>query len=103
MNTVDRNRYIVDDEIEEVEEVVEEVPPPNFEVGDLCITLVPIKRNFGTVPEGTTVEIKRKFVRSKKIHYDVETLPCKDCALIVKIGTVAIDLLEDYEISHPGL
>ena len=98
----DRNRYIVDDEIEEVEEVEEEVPPPNFEEGELCVTLAPLKRNFCVIPEGTTVEIKRKFLRSNKLHYDVETLPCMKCNLILKIATVSIDLLEDYEVTHPG-
>jgi hypothetical protein len=90
------------DEIEDPEEEVEEAPPPDFDVGDLCVTLVPIKRNFGTIPEGTSVEIKRKFIRSKKTHYDVEKLPC-DCGLTLQINAVPIDQLEDYEDRYPSL
>lgn len=99
-----RYRYqMEDDEIENPEEDIVEAPePPDFDVGDLCVTVVPIKRNWGKLPVGTAVEIKRKFIRNKVIHYDVKTLPCDRCELILHVASVAIDLLEDYENKYPS-
>ena len=101
----DRNPLIDSEEIEFEDEieVEEEVPePPDFKEGDVCVTTEKVKRNYGTIPEGVTVEIKRRFERNKVIHFDVRTLPCKSCKLILKISAVPITALEDYEVNNPS-
>ena len=101
----ERNPLIESDDIEFEDEieVEEEVPEPaDFKESDICVTTEPIKRNYGTIPAGVTVEIKRRWERKGVLHFDVVTLPCKSCKLILKISAVPITVLEDYEVNNPS-
>ena len=96
---IDSEDVVFEDEIEVEEEVPE---PPDFKEGDICVTTENVKRNYGTIPAGVTVEIKRRWERKGVLHFDVTTLPCKSCSLILKISAVPITALEDYEVNNPS-
>ena len=80
----------------------DDIPSPDFQVGDICVITEPVKRTFFTISEGTVVEIKRRFPKQGQLCFDVITLPCKSCNLVVKVKDVPIISLEDYEISNPS-
>ena len=72
-------------------------PPADFQVGDVCIIRESVKRKYGTIPKGQIVEIIRRFPKNKVLHYDITTLPCKSCGLIIKVFDVSLELLQNYD------
>lgn len=74
---------------------------PNFKVGDICILRESVNREYGTIPKDQVVEIKRRFPKNKRLHYDVETLPCDSCGLIINAKDIGIELLQDYDEVFP--
>lgn len=68
----------------------------SFEVGDTCVLQEDVVREFGTIPEGTIVELTDKYRGSLGVHYDAQALACKSCSLIVKLKEVPLGILKDY-------
>ena len=73
----------------------------DFKVGDICIVRKSINRDYGTIPKGEVVEIKRRFPLKKQLHYDIETLPCQFCERIINAKDIHISLLQDYDEVFP--
>lgn len=74
-----------------------------FEVEDTCILREDLERDYVKVPEGTIVEITKKYQGKLGIFYDVQTLACATCPLIVKIQEVPLDILQDYDEVYPSV
>ena len=74
-----------------------------FEVEDTCILQEDVVRDYGTIPKGTIVELMEKYQGLLEIHYDVRTLACSECPLIVTASEISIDILKDHDEVFPPI
>ena len=74
-----------------------------FEVEDTCILREDVERDYVKLPEGTIVEIMKKYQGNLGIHYDVQTLACSHCPLLVSVKEVPLDILQDYDEVYPSI
>ena len=54
-------------------------------------------REFGTIPEGTIVELTDKYRGPLGVHCDADKKSCKSCPLIVKLKEVPLGIRKDYD------
>ena len=74
----------------------------NLSPGDVGVLKEDVERPFGMFKEGTEVELVSHFRKSGEVYWEITTLACKSCSMVIRLD-VPETSLGDYETRYPSV